>query len=196
LKYSLQPSRYAFSSPATADRLRPLPSGSPCLSARLLSSPGGLLRSRSPRGLHPCPQTAARAVRPTSGALPPRDSRPFRSPSRSALHRLSTANTASADFSLHRLPRRRPFRHQARSPQIRTSASPAQPPDLRRLPSVTGASQSFARSPREAPPLIRFLFVGSQVSLRASFRRSLALPPLRFRSGRRDRLPAELPPAG
>ena len=42
---------------------------------------------------------------------------------------------ASADFSLRPvLPtRRRPFRREARSPQVRTVTFPAQPPDLRRL---------------------------------------------------------------
>jgi len=42
---------------------------------------------------------------------------------------------ASADFSLRRdsFPRRRPFRREARSPQVRTMAFPAQSPDLRHL---------------------------------------------------------------
>src|SRR5713101_4223651 len=58
--------------------------------------------------------------------------------------------------------RRRPFRHEARSPQVRVVTFPAQPPDLRRLPLVARASRSLARSPWSAPPPIRFLFVGSR----------------------------------
>ena len=42
-----------------------------------------------------------------------------------------TTTTASADFSLRF--RRRPFRREARSPQVRTRSFTAQPPDLRRL---------------------------------------------------------------
>jgi len=38
----------------------------------------------------------------------------------------------------------------------------AQPPDLRRSPLVAGVSRFLARSPRLAPPLVRFLFIGSR----------------------------------
>src|SRR5690606_1564039 len=86
----------------------------------------------SSRLLEPCPPEIHGRF-----ALPP--VRPF--PARAG-------TTASADSSLRQLPRRGPFRPEARSPQIRTSAVPAQPPDLRRLPLVTGASRSYARSPR------------------------------------------------
>ena len=58
--------------------------------------------------------------------------------------------------------RRRPFRREARSPQVRGVAFPAQPPDLPRLPLVARASRLLARSPWSAPPPIRFLFVGSR----------------------------------
>ena len=76
--------------------------------------------------------------------------------------------------------RRRPFRRKARSPQVRPSAFRARPPDLRRSPSVAGASRPFARSPRSATPHIRFLFVGPLLSLRASSGHPLAELPLRF----------------
>ena len=61
------------------------------------------------------------------------------------------------------LDHRHPFRRKARSPQVRTSAFAARPPDLRRLALVTLASRLHARSPCSAPPLIRFLFVGPQL---------------------------------
>jgi len=71
---------------------------------------------------------------------------------------------ASADFSL-RWPHghRRPFGRKARPPRVRASAFAARPPDLRRLALVTTASRPFARSPCQAPPSIRFLFVGPQL---------------------------------
>ena len=58
---------------------------------------------------------------------------------------------------------RHPFRHKARSPQVRTHSFTARPPDLRRRPLVTRASRSVARSPWSAPPSIRFLFIGPQL---------------------------------
>jgi hypothetical protein len=58
--------------------------------------------------------------------------------------------------------RRRPFRHEARSPQVRTHSFPAQPPDLRHSALTTRASRLHARSPCSAAPSIRFLFIGSQ----------------------------------
>ncbi len=61
------------------------------------------------------------------------------------------------------LDHRHPFRRKARSPQVRTSAFAAQPPDLRCLALVTRASRLHARLPCSAPPLIRFLFVGPQL---------------------------------
>ncbi len=59
--------------------------------------------------------------------------------------------------------RRRPFRHEAKSPQVRTQSFTAQPPDLRRLPLTTRASRFLARSPWLASPCIRFLFIGSRL---------------------------------
>ena len=59
--------------------------------------------------------------------------------------------------------RRRPFRRQARSPQVRMLAVPAPPPDLRPRALVARASRSFGRSPCSRPPRIRFLFVGARV---------------------------------
>jgi len=58
---------------------------------------------------------------------------------------------------------RRPFRHKARSPQVRTHSFPAQPPDLRHFALATRASRLLARSPCSAAPSIRFLSIGSQV---------------------------------
>ena len=91
------------------------------------------------------------------------------------------ATTASADSSL-RSCERRPFRHEARSPQVRTSTIDPRLSDLRRRALATGASRSFARSPRSSAPRIRFLFISPQSSLRASSPRSVALPQLRFAS--------------
>ncbi len=75
---------------------------------------------------------------------------------------------------------RRPFRHKARSPQVRTRSFPAQPPHLRRL---TLGHKSFAVDSLLAlvgnasyPVLVHRL----TVSLRASSPRSVALTQLRF----------------
>ena len=80
--------------------------------------------------------------------------------------------------ALHRCP----FRHKARSPQVRTHSFTAPPPDLRCRPLVTRASRSHARSPWSATPSIRFLFIGPQLSLHASSLHSVALTQLRFTS--------------
>jgi len=56
-----------------------------------------------------------------------------------------------------------PFRHKARSPQVRTHSFTARPPDLRRFPLITRASRFLARSPWSATPSIRFLFIGPQL---------------------------------
>ena len=77
---------------------------------------------------------------------------------------------------------RHPFRHKARSPQVRTHSFSAQPPDIRHFALVTGASWFLAHSPRLATPLIRFLFIGSQIMFRASFPHSVTLVQLRFSS--------------
>ena len=77
---------------------------------------------------------------------------------------------------------RRPFRHKARSPQVRTRSFTAQPPDLRRL---ILDHNSFAVSCLLAligtasyPVLVHRL----TVSLLASFPRSVTLTQLRFTS--------------
>ena len=77
---------------------------------------------------------------------------------------------------------RRPFRHEARSPRVRTHSFTAQPPDLRHLALTTRALRLLARSPCSAAPHIRFLFIGSRFTLYASSPRSVALPQLRFAS--------------
>src|SRR5690606_10496897 len=78
--------------------------------------------------------------------------------------------------------RRCPFRHKASSPQVRTHAFTAQPPDIRRFALITRASRFLARSPCLAAPRIRFLFIGSQLTFHASFPLSVALVQLRFTS--------------
>lgn len=111
----------------------------------------------------------------------------------------ATATTTSADFSLRHS--RRPFRHKARSPQVRTLSFIAQPPHLRYLALVTRASWFMAHSPCLASPSMRFLFIGSRFTLHASFPRSVALTQLRFTSlvvtnSRRDFHPQECAHAG
>ena len=76
----------------------------------------------------------------------------------------------------------RPFRHKARSPQVRTHTFIAQPPHLRHLALVTRASRFLARSPCLAAPSMWFLFIGSRFMLHASFPHSVALVQLRFTS--------------
>ena len=90
------------------------------------------------------------------------------------------ATTTSADFSLRHS--RRPFRHEARSPQVRTHSFTAQPPDLRRL---TLDHESFAVSGPLA--LVGTAFYPVRVprlaaSLHASSPHSVALMQLRFAS--------------
>ena len=58
---------------------------------------------------------------------------------------------------------RRPFRHKARPPQVRTHSFTARPPNLRRFALATRASRFHARSPCSAAPSIRFLSIGSQL---------------------------------
>ena len=77
---------------------------------------------------------------------------------------------------------RRPFSHEARSPQVRTRSFPAQPPDLRRL---SLDHKSFAEccplallGTASYPVLVHRL----AVSLHASFPHSVALMQLRFAS--------------
>src|SRR5476651_1270081 len=96
---------------------------------------------------------------------------------------------------------RRPFRHEARSPQVRAHSFPAQPPDLHRL---IFDHKSFAVSCPLAligsasyPILVHRL----AVSIHASSPRSVTLPQLRFTSfavvsSRRDFHPQECAHAG
>ena len=58
----------------------------------------------------------------------------------------------------------------------------AQPPDLRHFALITRALRFTARAPCSAAPSIRFLSIGSQVTLHASFPHSVALMQLRFAS--------------
>ena len=84
---------------------------------------------------------------------------------------------------------RRPFRREARSPQVRVVAFPAQPPDLRRLPLVARASRSHCPlalvGAASYPVPVRRL----AVSLPASFSAPLAVGALRFARGPCDRVP-------
>ena len=57
---------------------------------------------------------------------------------------------------------RRPFRHEARSPQVRTRSFTAQSPHLRHLALTTRASQPFACSPCSAAPQMRFVYLDSR----------------------------------
>jgi hypothetical protein len=107
--------------------------------------------------------------------------------------------TTSADFSLRHS--RRPFRHKARSPQVRTHSFTPQPPHLRHLALITRASRFMARSPCLAAPSMRFLYIGSRFTIHASFPHSVALMQLRFASFvvinlRRDLHPQECAHAG
>ena len=90
------------------------------------------------------------------------------------------ATTTAADSSLRH--GRRPFRHEARYPQVIAHSFIAQPPHLRRFALVTRASWFVAHSPCSAAPSMRFLFIGSQFTLHASFPHSVALMQLRFAS--------------
>ena len=78
--------------------------------------------------------------------------------------------------------RRRPFRHEARSPQVRTQSFPAQPPNLRRLildhKSFAVACPLALIGNASYPVLVHRL----AVSIHTSFPQSVALPQLRFTS--------------
>ena len=88
---------------------------------------------------------------------------------------------ASADFS-HSTLLRRPFRHKARSPQVRTQSFPAQPPNLRCL---NLDHESFAVScllaliGNASYPIFVHRLAGL---LHASFPHSVTLMQLRFAS--------------
>src|SRR5207247_4859211 len=104
-------------------------------------------------------------------------------PSSCRRQRFGKTTMASADFSLQRpFGHRRPFRHKARSPRVRTSAFAARPPDLRRLALVTRASRPYARSPCSAPPRIRYSVRRPAASFHASFTPSSRFDALRFPS--------------
>ena len=163
----------------------PPPSGGRSLSVRLRSPPATLRRSARPSGLHPSLRTGA-PVAWTSGAWRLGGSRASRSPFRSALRprgllwpRLTSRAAQVAS----------PFQAQARSPQVRTLAVPAPPPDLRPRPLVARASRSVARSPCDEaasyPVPVRRL----AGSFPASFSAALASDPLRFPWGPCDQVP-------
>jgi hypothetical protein len=161
----------------------------------------------------------------SSGAWLFRDSRLVCSPFRSALRpplpfRLPVGGSPSlpARFGLlwplltsrsALLPARRPFRHEASSPQVRLVVFPAQSPDLRRSPLVARASRFRDRSPWLAPPHIRrppLLGEGASCSSTRGFCSPLLSAPasrpdrspgffaLRFARGRCDQLPPGFSP--
>jgi hypothetical protein len=126
--------------------------------------------------------------------------KPVANPTGNTRNGTSTALLRTACRSRSVSPRR-PFRHEARSPQVRTHSFTAQPPDLRHFALITRASRSNAHSPCSVAPSIRFLSIGSQFMLHASFPRSVALTQLRFTSFavinlRRDLHPQECSHAG
>ena len=100
----------------------------------------------------------------------------------SALHRSGFEQLLRPLLTSRSVSLRRPFRHEARSPQVRTHSFSAQPPDLRHKALATRASQFCACSPCSVTPHIRFLFIGSRFTLHASSPRSVTLPQLRFAS--------------
>ena len=124
---------------------------------------------------------------------------PFRSALRiGAVHRprsppllwpLLTSRSAVNHF-----PRRHPFRHEARSPQVRLIGCPCTSAGFTWLPLIARALRSYARSPWSAPPYIRFLFVAPQVSLHRFFQRRSHDCRLVVHSGCCDQLPKGLPP--
>jgi len=106
--------------------------------------------------------------------------RPFTPLVRALLRPLLTSRSAL---------RRRPFRREARPPQVRVVAFAAPSPDLHRLPLVAGASRSLARSPRKALPDIRFLFVDSRFRSPLLSAPASRLVAWRFARGPCDRVP-------
>ena len=96
---------------------------------------------------------------------------------------------------------RRPFRHEARSPQVRTQSFTAQPPDLRRLildHKSFAVSCPLALIGAALYPVLVHRLAGS---LHASFPRSVTLSQLRFTSlavvsSRRDFHPQDRAHAG
>jgi hypothetical protein len=85
-----------------------------------------------------------------------------------AMNLIGTISSTQARFLaraaiLPPIARGRPFRHEARSPRVRTQTFPVRPPDLRRFYLVTRASRPVARSPRSTAPPIRFLSLGPRV---------------------------------
>jgi hypothetical protein len=112
--------------------------------------------------------------------------RPFTPPCRRALlWPLLTSRSAL---------QRRPFRREARPPQVRPSAFVARPPDLRRPPLVARASRSWARSPWRTVASYPVPVRQPAVPLPASFSAALAAGHLAVRSGPCDQVPGGLPP--
>ena len=78
--------------------------------------------------------------------------------------------------------RRRPFRHKARSPQVRTQSFPAQPPDLRSLILDPKSFAIFCSLALIGFALYPVLVHRLAVSIHASYPHSVALVQLRFTS--------------
>ncbi len=118
---------------------------------------------RLPLGASPLPMNGSSSCLAICGVAPSRLERASPSFTFGPLLPASpAATTTSADSSL-RCPQRRPFRREARSPQVRASTFAARPPDLRLGALAIEASRYVARSPRPPAPCIRFLFVGPRL---------------------------------
>ena len=136
----------------------------------------------------------SRMVRQTYPSAPLALRRRFR-PSRPSPRLLWPLLTSRSGFH------RRPFRHEARSPQVRTHSFPAQPPDLRRLILDHKSFAVFGPLALIGTAFYPVLVHRLAGSLHASFPRSVALPQLRFASltvvsSRRDFHPQECAHAG
>jgi len=105
----------------------PATGGCRVLSARLRTPPTWLHHSALFSGLHPYPPAVAPSARWTAGARPCRDARSIRSPRRLALRLGAVVPTRSPPLlrplltarSTESRTQRRPFRHEASSPQVR-----------------------------------------------------------------------------
>ena len=120
-----------------------------------------------PGGLHPL-RSARALVSEASGAVLCEDRR--RSPGPLVLPFVVDKGFRFLQRLHRRLLRRRltprtaplrcPFRHEARSPQVRASTFEARPLDIRRPALATRASWFQAHSPRRTDASIQFLFIG------------------------------------
>ena len=157
------------SSPGRQARPTPSSRAAPC---RGHCAPSG---RRAPSLRHPVASTPLHHVHRTPGFHPDPPAPVPVARASDALHRRSTRASTLLLVRPFVLPLlrplltsrsvspRRPFSHEARSPQVRTRSFTAQPPDLRHLALTTRASQNVACSPCSASPHIQFLSIGSRL---------------------------------